>query len=241
MTAALMMRTGAAVLVGLGAACMPLTPAVVPPAGPQAAAPDPTLAIATPDSFVVRFETTRGDFTAIFRSRWAPVGVDRVYELVRRGYYTDIAVHRVVPNFVAQFGIHGYPEVNTAWRMRRIADDSVRVPNARGTLAFARGGPGTRTVQLFVNLRDNTPRLDTLNVIGFPPVGEVLSGMSVVDSLYAGYDNVPQDSVQRQGNAWVRRARPDMAFIRRVVILEEWRRPVVPADAQVPLAVDRRD
>ena len=46
-------------------------------------------------------------------------------------------------------------------------DEPVKHQNERGTLSFARAGRGTRSTQLFVNLVDNTPRLDTLNGFGF--------------------------------------------------------------------------
>jgi hypothetical protein len=38
-------------------------------------------------------------------------------------------------------------------------------------------------VQLFFNTVDNTPRLDTLNTFGFPPIAQVIRGLSVLDSL----------------------------------------------------------
>jgi cyclophilin family peptidyl-prolyl cis-trans isomerase len=59
----------------------------------------------------------------------------------------------------------------------------VRQSNLRGTLAYAMTGPGTRSTQIFINLADN-PRLDTQ---GFAPIGRVVSGLDVVDRLYAGY------------------------------------------------------
>ena len=88
---------------------------------------------------------------------------------------------------MAQFGIHGDTAVSRAWRSRTIPDDTVRVVNQRGTMAFARGGPNTRSVQLFFNLVDNTPRIDTLNNFGFPPLGQVIQGIAVLDSLNSEY------------------------------------------------------
>src|SRR6185436_20483344 len=95
----------------------------------------------------------------VARRSWAPLGVDRFYELVEQHYYDDVYFFRVVRNFVAQFGISGDSVAGAAWANKRLADDTVRVTNQRGTLSFARSGPATRTVQLFINLRDN-PRLD---------------------------------------------------------------------------------
>jgi peptidyl-prolyl cis-trans isomerase A (cyclophilin A) len=217
---------------------------------PAGVPPRAELAITVPDSFLIAFETSKGRFDVMARTSWAPVGVDRLYDLVRRGYYDDVFFFRVVPNFVAQFGITGDSAINAAWRMRRIADDSTRHTNARGTLSFARSGAGTRTVQLFINLRDNA-RLDTLNGFGFPPIAQVVSGMSVVDSLYNGYgDSAPaggrgggaggtaaasstrrgpqQNLVSSQGNAYLRRDFPLLDYIKTARIVQEWRRNVPP-------------
>jgi peptidyl-prolyl cis-trans isomerase A (cyclophilin A) len=165
--------------------------------GGRRPAVDPDVAV--PDSFVVAFETSRGRFDVMARTQWAPVGVDRFYQLVGVHYYDDARFFRVVKDFVAQFGLPADPSRNKAWRARRIADESVRHGNLRGTLSYARGGAGTRTTQLFINLKDNA-RLDTANTFGFPAFAEVISGMAVVDSLYQGYGDAaprPPVAVQR--------------------------------------------
>ncbi|MFN2565069.1 MAG: peptidylprolyl isomerase [Gemmatimonadaceae bacterium] len=184
---------------------------------------------AAPDSFRVAVETSRGRFDVVAHRGWAPNGVDRFYVLVRRQYYDDARFFRVVSGFVAQFGLSGDPRVTEAWRPRSIADEPVRQSNRRGRIAFARGGPNTRTTQLFINLRDN-PRLDTLNGFGFPPIAEVVAGMEVVDSLYAGYgegqprgNGPPQDSIRALGNEYLRRAFPRLDFIQRARVVREWR------------------
>ena len=136
-----------------------------------------------PDSFRVRFATTKGDFLVAVKRAWAPHGADRFYNLVRSGYYDGVRFFRVIPGFMAQFGLHGDTAVTAAWRERRIPDDPVRRSNQRGMVTFATAGPGTRTTQVFINYRDNS-RLDA---DGFAPFGEVVEGMDVVDKLYGGY------------------------------------------------------
>lgn len=183
----------------------------------------PDLNVPVPDSFVVAFETSRGRFDVIARKIWAPNGTDRFYTLVGNHYYDGAYFYRVVKDFVAQFGMAADPTVTAAWRPRAIADEPVRHTNARGTIAYARGGPGTRTTQLYINLRDNA-RLDTLNGFGFPAFGEVVSGLSVLDSLYSGYASRPsQDSIARQGNAYLARAWPRLDYIRSARIIRAWR------------------
>ena len=191
--------------------------------------------VAVPDSFVVAFETTRGRFDVMARKNWAPVGVDRLYTLIRSRHYDNARFFRVVKDFVAQFGLSGNPKIDDAWKVRRIADEPVRHTNSRGTIAYARGGPGTRSVQLFVNLRDN-PRLDSLNGFGFPPIAEVVDGMAVVDSLYSGYGDgaarsgpqpgrqgPSQDSIMTQGNAYLLRGWPKLDYIKTARVVHEWR------------------
>jgi peptidyl-prolyl cis-trans isomerase A (cyclophilin A) len=196
-------------------------------------APDPKKP--APDSFRVAFQTSRGQFDVMARKAWAPIGVDRFYTLVQNKYFDDVRFFRVIRGFVAQFGMSGDPKVFDAWKRRCMADEQVQHSNARGTVSFARGGPGTRSVQLFVNLADN-PVLDSLSGFGFPPIGEVVSGMDVVDSLYSGYgDAAPrsgpqygregpdQDSIATRGNAYLNAGWPKLDYIKSARVVQEWR------------------
>ena len=136
-----------------------------------------------PQHFRVVVETTKGTFVLAIDRALAPRGVDRLHQLVTAGYFDDSRFFRVVPGFIAQFGIAGDPAIAQVWKDRAIMDDSVRTSNVRGTIAFAMTGPNTRTTQLFVSLVDNS-RLDAQ---GFSPLGSVVEGMDVVDRLYGGY------------------------------------------------------
>lgn len=175
--------------------------------------------------------TTKGTMMVRVVRDWSPYGADRFFTLVRNRFFEDVAFHRTMRNFVAQFGIHGDTAVANAWR-GRILDDSARMPNKRGTLAFARGGRNTRSTQLFFNLVDNTPRLDTLNGFGFPAIGRVIEGLEVLDSLnweYTGtrggqtFPGPSQDSIRRQGNAYLRRVFPRLDYIVRARVARTWR------------------
>lgn len=187
-----------------------------------------------PDSFRVAFETSKGRFDVMARKSWAPIGVDHFYTILQNKYYDDARFFRVVKGFVAQFGMSGQPKMTEEWQRRCIADEPVQHSNTRGTLSFARGGPNTRSVQLFVNLTDN-PILDSLSGFGFPPIGEVVSGMDVVDSLYSGYgDAAPrsgpqygregpdQDSIAARGNAYLNTGWPKLDFIKTARVVEQW-------------------
>ncbi len=187
------------------------------------------LAATAPDSFLVSFETSRGQFVVAAHREWSPLGVDRFHFLVRQGYYDGARFFRVVPGFVVQWGISGDPAINVVWDDRNIPDEPVRRSNTRGRVSFARGGPNTRSVQLYVNLGDNA-RLDTTGTFGFPPIGQVTQGMAVVDSMYPGYScrrgsqgTCPsQDSIRAGGNAYMARILPKLDYIRRARVVREW-------------------
>ena len=159
-----------------------------------------SLKATAPAEFKVLFSTTCGDFTVQVHRDWAPVGADRFYNLVRNGFFTNAAFFRVIPNFVAQFGLNANPAVSKAWQDAKIQDDPVKQSNKRGTLVFAMAGPNTRTTQFFINFKDNT-RLDGM---GFAPFGEVIQGMENVDKIYPGYGEQPQqDLIAQQGDAYL--------------------------------------
>jgi peptidyl-prolyl cis-trans isomerase A (cyclophilin A) len=164
-----------------------------------------------PDSFRVTFETSRGPFVVQISRAWAPLGADRFYDLTQQHFFDDSRFFRVVPGFVVQFGLNGDPKVNEPWDAKRLPDDSVRQTNARGTIVFATQGPNTRTHQLFINLADN-PRLDGM---GFSPMGRVVDGMNIVDSLYSGYGESPdQQYIQTLGNSYLDRTFPKLDRIK---------------------------
>ena len=190
------------------------------PAAPSAAAAllDPSRATErAPDRFRVRFETTKGPFVVEVTRAWAPRGADRFYNLVRAGYYDDVAFFRVIEGFMVQFGINGDPRVNAAWRVARIPDDPVTESNRRGTVTFATSGPNSRTTQVFINFKDNAG----LDGQGFAPFGRVVEGLSVVDSLYSLYgEGAPrgmgpdQGRAQSEGNAYLRGSFPSLDFVK---------------------------
>ena len=153
-----------------------------------------------PDTFQAKLTTSKGDIVIQVTRAWAPLGADRFYNLVRAGFYKDAAFFRVLSGFMAQFGISARPEVSEAWTPAKIEDDPVMQSNTRGRITFATAGPNTRTTQLFINFGDNS-RLDGL---GFAPFGEVVQGMDVVDQIYAGYGEQPdQTSIRTQGKAYL--------------------------------------
>ena len=126
---------------------------------------------------------------AEFIREWSPLAVDRLYAQCKYGYYQHTLFYRVKPGFVAQFGGDDVVKIKQ-WAGVSLPDEPVLKPNVRGTISFARSGKETRGSDLFINLSNNSPRLDTLHfsgVQGFPVLGWVTKGMQVADSLYSGY------------------------------------------------------
>ena len=156
-----------------------------------------------PEEYKVKFVTTRGEFTITVTRAWAPLGADRFYNLVRHHFYDNASIFRVVPKFVAQFGISAYPAVTSAWHGTDIKDDPVTQSNKKGYITFATAGPNTRTTQVFINLNDNT----FLDTRGFAPFGVVDdNGMNVVEMFYDQYgDNagIDQNKIETEGKSYL--------------------------------------
>jgi peptidyl-prolyl cis-trans isomerase A (cyclophilin A) len=184
-----------------------------------------------PEEYKVKFVTTRGEFTLTVTRAWAPIGADRFYNLVRHHFYDNASVFRVVPNFVAQFGISSYPAVTAAWRGTDIKDDPVTQSNKKGYITFATAGPNTRTTQIFINLRDNAG----LDRQGFAPFGMVDGdGMNVVEMLYDQYgDNagVDQSKIETEGKSYLDKNFPKLDSIKSATLLT-----AAPAAASKPAA-----
>ena len=164
-----------------------------------------------PDSFRVAFETSHGGFVVQVTRAWSPRGADRFYDLVAEGFLDETRFFRVVPGFIAQFGVNDDRKRNEAWEAKTIGDDPVRQGNAHGTVVFASDGPNSRSHQLFINLADNA-NLDTQ---GFSPIGRIVSGLGVADSIYAGYGETPSyHLLATLGNSYLKRMFPRLDFIR---------------------------
>ena len=176
-----------------------------------------------PETFRVRFETSVGDFTVEAHRAWSPRGADRFYQLVRAGFYDDTRFYRAIGNFMAQFGLHGDPQVNYAWRNEYIQDEATLQSNTRGRLAFAKGGRHSRTTELFISTKDNS----YLDDQGFSPFGEVIEGMEAVDRIHTGYgEGPPQGSgpyaemIHARGNAYLDTEFPDLTHIVRATLID---------------------
>ena len=180
-----------------------------------------------PDLYRIKFATTHGDFVVEVHRDWAPVGADRLYNLVKAKFFTDSAFYRFVPGFIVQFGIPASPAVTKAWENATIKDDPVKESNKKGTITFAKPDlPNHRTNDFFINLRDNGSSLDSQ---GFAPLGTVTEGMDVVEGLYSGYGEMKgmgptangpdQQQVQMQGKPYLDKNFPKLDSIKSATII----------------------
>lgn len=200
-------------------------PGQAPPEALQRAAPAVSAVLLFPEKaadkapefYKARFKTTKGDFVIEVRRDWAPRGADRFYNLVKAGYFDDVAFFRAIDGFMVQLGIHGSPQVNAKWHAAVIQDDPAGVQsNRRGFVTFATAGPDTRTTQIFISYADNS-KLDSM---GFSPFGKVVQGMDTLDGLYKGYgEGQPrgmgpdQGRLQAEGNAYLKKDYPLLDYV----------------------------
>lgn len=169
-----------------------------------------------PAEYRVTLETTEGNVVIQVYREWAPLGADRFYNLAKGGFYDDSRIYRVLPGFMAQFGLNADPYVNQVWKKEFLVDDPVAESNTRGRVAFAKGGRHTRTTEIFISYKDNS----ALDEEGFAPIGEVVEGMDVVDAFYSEYGDGPprgdgpyQAMAQARGNEYLDADFPELTRI----------------------------
>jgi|SRR5579863_6640344 len=128
-------------------------------------------------------ETTPGTIVIKLYNDIAPGHAERLKMLAREQFYDDVPFHRVIDGFMAQTGDgqHGngtggssYPDLKAEFSEK---------PFTRGTVGMARKGGSNNSAnsQFFIMFDDG----DFLNA-QYTVIGEVVSGMDVVDKLKRG-------------------------------------------------------
>lgn len=158
-------------------------------------------AAATAQAQQVVLDTSLGRIVIALDAAKAPKSVANFLEYVKAGHYDGTIFHRVIPNFMIQGG--GFdPEMTQKPTRAPIALESKNgLSNVRGSVAMARTNvPDSATAQFFINIKDNA-FLDASNSPdghGYAVFGKVVSGMDVVDKIWAvptankgPYQNVP--------------------------------------------------
>lgn len=182
-----------------------------------------TLKETAPPAYKVRFETSAGVFVAHVEREWAPKAADRFFNLVKNGFYDGVRFYRSVPNFMAQFGLHGDPTLTALWSRQMFSPDPVKHSNKRLTLAFAMGGnPMTASTQVFLSFRNNS----SLDGQGFAAFADIIEGQDVAAKIYTGYGDMPQRGgrgpdtarIVKEGNAYLEKEFPKLDFIKKATI-----------------------
>ncbi|MEZ5401758.1 MAG: peptidylprolyl isomerase [Bryobacteraceae bacterium] len=173
------------------------------------------LAEKAPAQYKVKLSTGRGDATITVHRDWAPLAADRFYNLVKNGFYNGSPFHRVMPGFVAQFGIHPTPAVNAAWRAVPMKDEPVKKSNTLGTIGFAADGANSRTTQIYINLKQNT----SLDRLGFVPFGDITQGFGVTALIYSAYHDKPDaERAIKSGLGFLKRSFPNLDYVKSAAI-----------------------
>ena len=125
--------------------------------------------------------STGGDVVIRLRPDLAPNHVERITELANRGFYDNVAFHRVIPGFMAQGG----DPTGTGMHGSELPDLQAEFSSAqhtRGAVSMARkGDPDSANSQFFI-CNDDATFLDGQYTVW----GEVESGMEYVDALPVG-------------------------------------------------------
>jgi len=123
--------------------------------------------------------TSKGSFTMELLPEQAPLTVDNFVQLAQRGYFRNVTIHRVVPNFVIQDGDpRGDGNGGPGYQIRCEIN---QVPYDRAAVGMALSGKDTGGSQWFVT-HSPQPHLDG----GYTVFGRVVAGMDVVDKIVRG-------------------------------------------------------
>ena len=158
--------------------------------GCPASAPAP---MAAADTATVTLATTKGTIVIKVTGSLAPNATGNFVALAACGFYDGVVFHRLMPGFVIQAGDGQYgrapnldaARIGTGGPGYTIMDDPVTTPYRRGTVAMARiPAPNSQGSQFFIVLTDGAaPALAAANPYAI--MGEVTSGMDVVDTIAA--------------------------------------------------------
>ena len=127
-------------------------------------------------------DTTKGRIVIKLRTDLAPQHAERIKQLAREGYYNNVPFHRVIDGFMAQTGDGKNFDGTGGSKYPNLKAEFSNVPFKRGTVGMARAGsPDSANSQFFIMYADGSFLNGKYTV-----VGDVVSGMDVVDKLKRG-------------------------------------------------------
>jgi peptidylprolyl isomerase len=124
-------------------------------------------------------DTTKGRIVVKLRTDLAPKHAERLKQLARDGYYNNVPWHRVMDGFMAQTGDGQNFNGTGGSKYPNLQAEFTQTPFKRGVLGMARSSdPNSANSQFFICFGDASFLNGKYTVIG-----EVVSGMDVVDKL----------------------------------------------------------
>jgi peptidylprolyl isomerase len=127
-------------------------------------------------------DTTQGRVVIKLRADLAPKHAERLKLLARDGYYNNVPFHRVIDGFMAQTGDGKNFNGTGGSKYPNLPAEFSDVPYKRGIVGMARtSDPNSANSQFFIMFADG-PSLNGKYTV----VGEVVSGMDVIDKLKRG-------------------------------------------------------
>ena len=127
-------------------------------------------------------DTTKGRIVIKLRPDIAPNHVERLKQLARDGYYNNVPFHRVIEGFMAQAGDGKNFNGTGGSKYPNLQAEFSNVPFTRGIVGMARtSDPNSANSQFFIMYADGSSLNGKYTVIG-----QVVSGMEVVDKLKRG-------------------------------------------------------
>jgi peptidylprolyl isomerase len=136
-------------------------------------------------------DTTKGRVVIKLRPDLAPRHVERIKQLARDGFYDNVPFHRVIEGFMAQTGDGTRFNGTGGSKYPDLAAEFTPTPFKRGIVGMARArSPDSANSQFFIMLAE-VPSLNN----NYTVVGEVVSGMDVVDKIKRGEPVVDPDKM----------------------------------------------
>jgi peptidylprolyl isomerase len=155
--------------------------AIAPAAVVSALAQQGLPAGADPQNTLI-IDTTQGRIVVKLRNDIAPKHAERLKQLARDKYYDNVPFHRVIAGFMAQTGDGERGNGTGGSKYPNVPAEFSNVPFTRGIVGMARAqSPDSANSQFFIMFADG-PFLNGMYTV----IGQVLSGMDVVDKLKKG-------------------------------------------------------
>ncbi len=127
-------------------------------------------------------DTTKGRVIVKLRPDLAPKHVERLKQLARDGYYDNVPFHRVIDGFMAQTGDGQNFNGTGGSKYPNLKAEFTSTEFKRGVVGMARASsPDSANSQFFIMFADGASLNGKYTV-----VGEVVSGMAVVDKMKRG-------------------------------------------------------